>query len=142
MFWKKKNKTPELISFNDNERRNAVRIQPLEPIYLALRGHKDSERQNRLVIVDISATGLSFKKSDFEPAQKVNICIDLPVLDADQVQTINTQVKILKCTGDICHCQFQQLSTTEQSWLEHFILAQQKQQIRRQKQIKAEHNLE
>jgi len=128
LFWKKKNKTPVLLSIDDDERRRDVRIQPLKPLFLCL------EEQD-CPILDISASGLSFDNQANEPAQEIDISIQLPhssdAETADRAKSIiQCRLKILKCTGTICHCQFKGLSPETQKLLDHYILNEQKQQIR------------
>ena len=128
MFWKKKNKTPFLLSIDDDERRRDVRIQPLKPLFLSL-AEKDYS------ILNISASGLSFDNQANEAAQENEISIQLPhspdAETADRAKSIiQCRLKILKCTGTICHCQFKGLSPEAQKLLDHYILNEQKQQIR------------
>ncbi len=128
MFWKKKSKQPVLLSIDDNERRRDVRIKPLKPLFLNL-------AEQAFPILDISASGLSFDNQTNEPGQEADIRIELPHPSdegtADRPKTIiQCRLNILKCTGTICHCQFRGLSQEAQKQLDHFILNEQKQQIR------------
>ena len=128
MFWKKKNKTPLLLGIDDDEPRRDVRIQPLKPLFLGLAGQY-------CPILDISASGLSFDNQVNKSAQEMDISIQLPhspaAETADRAKSIiQCRLKILNCTGTICHGQFKGLSPQAQKRLDHYILDEQKKQIR------------
>ena len=130
MFWKKKNSEPLLIVPDSNERRRDVRIKPHLTLYLSLDGQS-------FPVLDISSSGLSFQKADLKSDQSLEIGIDLPDRSAPDLKAagiiIHCTVNILKCTTAICHCQFKQISAEAQKELDHFILAEQKLQIREHK---------
>ncbi len=130
MFWKKKNSEPLLVVPDSDERRRDVRIKPHKTLYLTV------DNQS-FPVVDISSSGLSFQKSDLTSAQSLKIAIKLPELSAPHLESggviIYCTINVLRCTEALCHCQFKQIPAKAQKQLDHFILTEQKLQIREHK---------
>lgn len=128
MFWKKKNDDGIIIEMDINERtdrRNCVRIQPLNKIYFDCSGQQYQ-------ITDISSAGLAFKSDILTGQNSLDIVIQLPTNQSadNEVNTIVCTIKIVHTHNNIFHCQFTGLDFQSQRQLDHFILDEQKRLIR------------
>lgn len=130
MFWKKKKNEPILLPLNDPDQRADVRIQPMEPLLLQV-------HEQPVELLDISASGLSFKSAHLDSGDSLAISLHLPEWTrqhADDVPVIHCTIKILRVKQNICHCQFTVLESEARQQLERYLLAEQKRQIRTNKQ--------
>jgi len=126
LFWKKKNSDDVSIQLDDDDRRASVRIQPIDKIVIQYEGQQ-------FEVLDISATGLSFKSDTLKNCENLNITLFLPTLPgltSNTIITINCTIQILRTSNTIFHCQFAPLASKAQEQLDLFILTEQKRQIR------------
>ena len=74
MFWKKKSDDAIIIELASDDRRNSVRIQPLDEIII----HHDRQQ---FKLIDISFTGLAFELSSdlFKKEDSFEITLSLPL---------------------------------------------------------------
>ena len=100
------------------ERRNSFRLKTDAPLYLYL--------DNQTVeIVDISAGGVSFRFPKISQGKLLDIEIDL------HNQTFNCKVEVLSVRdGNLCCCNFIDLTEKEVDRLHKFIIEEQKVIIR------------
>lgn len=126
MFWKKKKTDNITIQLDDDDRRTSVRIEPLDTLML-------QTREQQFEVLDISASGLSFKSAIFEQSERLDITLLLPTISqssSDTTVPMRGTIEILHIRNTICHCQFLPLVAEAREQLEQFILAEQKRLIR------------
>lgn len=126
MFWKKKTSDHITVQLDDDDRRASVRIQPMDKVVIQY-------QQQQFEVLDISATGLSFKSETPEDYDCLDITLHLPALShlaASEAVAIVCVIKILHSCKNTFHCQFIPLPADAQEQLDQFILSEQKRQIR------------
>lgn len=126
MFWKKKKSDDVIVKLDDDDRRASVRIQPIDKIVVQYEAQQ-------FEVLDISATGLSFKSDTLKDCERLNISLFLPPLpeqSSNRVISINCTIEILRSSNSTFHCQFIPLASDAQEQLDQFILIEQKRQIR------------
>ena len=128
MFWKKKN-DDVTIEFDESDRRRHVRITPVEPLYL------ESGTQ-KFAVLDISSTGLAFHSPTLAGKNTLDIVLHLPKHHSITGEPVSLEctVKILHTVKGTFHCRFLELDRESQYQLDHYILSEQKKQIRSRKQ--------
>ncbi len=133
MFWKKKSNDDEIIiELDEDERRQGIRIQPLNDIIVH---HKAQEFK----LVDISFMGMAFAPiSDemvtsgaYKNTSQLSIAFRLPAFKKPETITIelHCNVQVIQIRGTTCCCQFIDITPETQMYIEQFILAEQKRQI-------------
>lgn len=125
MFWKKKNEDEITFEFEQVDQRNNVRIKPLKPLYIEYDVQKCE-------VLDISSAGISFHSPSLKGKNILDISLQLPILNTltHEPVIINCTINILHTVNNIFHCQFASLDKESQYFLDQFILAEQKKQIR------------
>lgn len=124
MFWKKKkiNETL-LINFNTEDKRLSVRVTPAQdkPVVLCFDNQK-------VPVENISAGGIAFKNADFSKGDTFHGRFSLP----DEDTEIVTMLKVLYITGSgVCGCRFLDLDMEDSDRIHHYVLARQKDEIRK-----------
>lgn len=129
MFWKKKSDDAITIELDSDDRRNGIRIQPLDKLLI----HYKTQSYK---LIDISFIGLSFatlNSSDLEESAAIEVSLTLPVTPVArrtaQQTTFSCQLNVVRISSQACHCQFSSLSPQQQLLVDQFILNEQKRQI-------------
>ena len=128
MFWKKKSDEAITIELASDDRRNSVRIQPLDEIII----HHDTQQ---FKLIDISFTGLAFEMSSglFKKEDSFEITLSLPLgstgILSEKKVTISNLIKVVQINGEICHCRFIKQTHQNKLLIDRFILNEQKRQI-------------
>jgi len=123
LFWESKKNDEITFELNTSDRRNGVRIHPLELINIR---HQNSVYQ----LIDISTCGLAFKAGNFLKNDELEVDVSLPLAKAETELLIHCQIKVIDVVDNICHCDFKRLSKAEHMLLDKYILDEQKRQIR------------
>lgn len=108
---------------NTSDRRNGVRIHPLELINVR---HENEVYQ----LVDISTCGLAIKAGKFSKNDDLEVAVPLPLVKGEVELLIHCQLKVVDVVENICHCDFKALPSDEHALLDKYILDEQKRQIR------------
>ena len=129
MFWKKKSDEIITIELDSDDRRNGVRIQPVDRIQV----HYQSQAYQ---LLDISFMGLSFSVPDadsLKESEQLEINLTLPLRSQtagmQKDSPFSCHINVIRCSQHICHCQFWALNQQQQLLLDRFILNEQKRQI-------------
>ncbi len=132
MFWKKRktNKKP-LFDFASSNQRNAFRYR-----------HDDNNRPEitflgkKVHLLDISASGTSFKAENFSPGDIDNVKLDLNDPDTKKQSLISLKIKIVSKDDNtcICHCCFENITEHQKNLIHQYILDKQKKAIKKKSQ--------
>ena len=123
MFWRNRKNDEITFELNTSDRRNGVRIHPLELINVR---HDNNVYQ----LIDISTCGLAFKSDAFSKNDGLEVAIPLPLVSGETELLIHCQVKVIDVVDNVCHCDFKALPRDEHMLLDKYILDEQKRQIR------------
>ncbi len=132
MFWKKKSDSVISIELDSDERRDGVRIKPLDEIII-------HHEEQRFKLIDISFSGLAFQsKADlYAIDENIEISMPLPLgnsgILSEKKLPISSLIKVIHIYNTIYHCRFVNLKHQDKLLLERFILNEQKRQIHCQK---------
>jgi len=121
LFWKDKQNSSEIFSYESNDRRTYFRIYPAEnePVFFLLGGKK-------VQVIDISAGGLSFKAKDLKMGDFLSVEFVLPHQNA----SVSALLKIKSIDRrNICHCRFNELGEDEIEAIHQYVLIRQKEMI-------------
>ena len=137
MFWKKKKTDPEMFTLETENERNFFRVFPAEDKPMAFEvGPAEDEPtihnliEKRVWVIDISASGLSFKNRGFREKKSYPITFDLP----GRSTTISTALEIISISEDgICHSRFKGLAEETSDKIHEYVLERQKKIIRTEK---------
>lgn len=133
MFWKKKKTDPEMFTLETENKRKSFRVCPAEDKPMAFEvGLTEDEptihnlSEKRVWVIDISASGLSFKNRGFREKKSYPITFDLPGHNT----TISTTLEIICIKGGICHSRFNGLEEETCDKIHKYVLERQKKIIR------------
>jgi PilZ domain len=123
LFWRNRKNDEITLELNTSDRRNGVRIHPLQLINIR---HENEVYQ----LIDISTCGMAFKADKFSKNDGLDVTVPLPLVKGEVELLINCQVKVIDVVNNICHCDFKFLPSDEHALLDKYILDEQKRQIR------------
>ncbi len=132
MFWKKRSDSVISIELDSDERRDGVRIKPLDEIII-------HHEEQRFKLIDISFSGLAFQsKADlYATDESIEVSMSLPLgnsgILSEKKLSISSLIKVINIYNTIYHCRFISLKHQDKLLLERFILNEQKRQIHCQK---------
>ncbi|MCW8931356.1 MAG: PilZ domain-containing protein [Gammaproteobacteria bacterium] len=128
MFWKKKNDNAIAIEIDSNDRRNGVRIKPMDEIII-------NHEAQQFKLIDISFSGLAFQSTPdlYNEEDSIEISMSMPLgntgILSEKKIPITCSIKIIHSLNSIYHCRFINLSHQNKLLLDRFILNEQKRQI-------------
>ena len=123
MFWKNRKSDEITLELNTSDRRNGVRIHPLELINVR---HENEVYQ----LIDISTCGLAFKADKFSKDDDLDVVVPLSLAKGKRELLVHCQLKVIAVFENVCHCDFKALPGDEHALLDKYILDEQKRQIR------------
>jgi hypothetical protein len=122
LFWKKRNKSDDIVSFESNDARTSFRVSPLstEPITLEFNGRP-------VLLKNIGAAGIAFENRDFMKGDSQPVTFILP----GENVPVSAEAQIVEIDSDgVCHCGFAGLSEEDYDAIHRYMLAVQIQEIR------------
>ena len=128
MFWKKRDKSDDIVSFESNDARTSFRVSPLstEPITLEFNGRP-------VLLKNIGAAGIAFGNRGFMKGDSQPVTFILP---GENVK-VSADARIVEIDSDgVCHCRFAGLSEDDYNAIHRYMLAVQIQEIREKKPSK------
>ena len=137
MFWKKrKTGKKRILDFESSNQRQAFRYKHGE-----LNGPEIVFLGKKLRLLDISASGASFKEKDFSSKDSDDIQLDLNAPGTKKLPVLSLKIKILSRdnrTG-ICHCRFENITEEQKELIHKYILNAQKAAIKKRKKSDSSH---
>ncbi len=131
MFWKKQKTSKKiLLDFESSNQRDAFRYK---------HGNKDGPEiiflGKQFNLLDISASGTSFKSKDFSEGDSDYVNLDLNDPETRELPLIPLKIKILSKDKDtdICHCCFEGITEEQEDLIHQYILDKQKASIKKKK---------
>ncbi len=122
MFWKKKKKETDSISYDSANKRTAYRYDFKKGQELQV-----EFKEKEVLICNISAGGIAFENNGFKPFDFgfIKFCLDIPNFNGDS--NFFAGLRILKISeNNICHCLFEQCSLEQHELLHKYVLEMQK----------------
>ncbi len=113
MFWKKTKKIDIEVPANANDHRAAFRVKPdpVRPIILSLAG-------NSYPLVNISGTGCCFRSHNFPEGHLAAGTLKMPSEDI----IFPVTVRVVNRKRDLCHCEFNKISTKAEEAIHAYVL--------------------
>ncbi len=137
MFWKKQKKNKKLLlDFQSSNQRNAFRYR-----------HGEKKRPEivflgkKSQLLDISASGVSFKAEDCIAGDIDDVQLDLNDSETRKFPVLSLKIKVLSKdnkTG-ICHCCFKHNTEEQKELIHQYILDKQKAAIKKRKKSDSSH---
>jgi len=137
LFWKKQTENNKIfLDFQSSSRRNAFRYKHGEK-----NGPEIIFLGKKLHLLDISASGVSFKAEDFSAGDIDDVQLDLNDSETRKIPVLSLKIKILskdKETG-VCHCCFENNTEEQEELIHQYILDKQKAAIKKRKKSDSSH---
>ena len=131
MFWKKRKTNKKIFfDFQSSSRRNAFRYK-----HEAINGPEIIFLGKKLRLLDISATGVSFKAKDFTAGALDDVQLDLNDSETKKKPVLSLKIKILSKVNEtgVCHCCFENITEEQEDIIHQYILDKQKAAIKKRK---------
>ncbi len=128
MFWKKKSDNAITIEIDSEDRRNGVRIKPMDEMII----HYNDQH---FKLIDISFSGLAFQSEPdlYKTDDTLEISLSLPLgnkgILSEKKIPIQCLIRIIHTFNTIYHCRFSDLNHQNKLLLDRFILNEQKRKI-------------
>jgi len=122
LFWKKEKPKTDTIIIESEDQRESYRYY-----FKNEKGFYITFKEKKVLTLDISAGGMSFKNNGFQQFDFDFIKFKLYIPNFNGDPTIYAGLRVLKIDpNDICHCIFEQCSLEQHELLHRYVLEMQK----------------
>ncbi len=137
MFWKKQTENEKLfLDFQSSNQRNAFRYKHGEK-----NGPEIVFPGKKLQLLDISASGVSFKAENFFAGTIEDVQLDLNDSETQKMPVLSLKIKILSKDNEtgVCHCCFENITEEQEELIHQYVLNKQKAAIKKKKKSDSSH---
>ncbi len=137
MSWKKQTKNEKIfLDFPSSNQRHAFRYRHGEK-----KGPEIVFLGKKLQLLDISASGVSFKAENFVAGDIDDVQLDLNDSETRKLPVLSLRIKILSKDSEtgVCHCCFKHNTEEQKEVIHQYILDKQKAAIQKRKKSDSSH---
>jgi len=129
LFFKKKRTPIEKFTYHSLNKREAFRFEFDSEMFLETRF-----KNKKMYIINLSATGISFKNQGFSPGDSDMIKLKFEFTNNTTAVLMNLEIEIIKIDDkNICHGIYKNCPEKKKETIHKYILEKQKEKIRKER---------